>query len=320
MKSFKSPLILMFTSKHGTHHFTIPSLFKPIFFYALVALGSGVFFLFVSILVLNHERNLLSQKQDLLSLEIKRSQRINERLNTEILTRMDAMSRVEDRMDRLEDFIGITKEGISKESEQMEFNLLNRIDTSAITSAQKAFIMKFIPNGFPVEGRHRISASFGNRIHPILHISHHHSGIDLATPLNTSVFATADGVVEDSGVGWNGGYGNLVKISHAFGFKTYYAHLNSILVRNGQFVKKGQLIARSGSSGVSTGPHLHYEVRFLNTPINPYNFLQWNMKNFDMIFQKERTLQWQSLLALINALMLQPREDPQLSSLKDLGS
>ena len=94
-----------------------------------------------------------------------------------------------------------------------------------------------------------------------------------------------------------------MKITHSFGFKTYYAHLNEVLIKVGSFVKKGQLIARTGNSGVSTGPHLHYEVRFLEKPIDPMNFARWDMKNFDSIFTKERSIAWQSLLATINNLM-----------------
>ncbi|WP_158654146.1 M23 family metallopeptidase, partial [Helicobacter ailurogastricus] len=113
------------------------------------------------------------------------------------------------------------------------------------------------------------------------------------------------------------GYGRLIKLYHPFGFKTYYAHLKKIVVKNGEFVKKGQLIAYSGSSGMSTGPHLHYEVRFMDKPINPMFFIEWNMKDFDFIFTQERNIAWQSLLTIINNLLTgQPPSSPKAQSLK----
>ncbi|BDQ26357.1 hypothetical protein ASB1_00330 [Helicobacter heilmannii] len=113
------------------------------------------------------------------------------------------------------------------------------------------------------------------------------------------------------------GYGRLLKLYHPFGFKTYYAHLKKIVVKNGEFVKKGQLVAYSGSSGMSTGPHLHYEVRFLTKPINPMYFIKWNMKDFDFIFTKERNIAWQSLLTIINNLLMdQPPSSPKAPSSK----
>ncbi|MFA4807633.1 peptidoglycan DD-metalloendopeptidase Csd1, partial [Helicobacter pylori] len=113
---------------------------------------------------------------------------------------------------------------------------------------------------------------------------------------------------------WNGGYGNLIKVFHPFGFKTYYAHLNKIVVKTGEFVKKGQLIGYSGNTGMSTGSHLHYEVRFLDQPINPMSFTKWNMKDFEEVFNKERSIRWQSLITIINRLM--QKQDQRLSSLK----
>ena len=133
--------------------------------------------------------------------------------------------------------------------------------------------------------------------------------------MNTPVYATADGVVDWASNNGNGGYGKLVKISHSFGFRTYYAHLNDIKVQRGQFVKKGQLVALTGSTGTSTGPHLHYEIRFLGQPIDPINFVKWDIQNFDLIFEKERRISWHSLLEIINNLMGRKQELPQLSQL-----
>ena len=110
-----------------------------------------------------------------------------------------------------------------------------------------------------------------------------HAGIDLSGPVGTPIYATADGIVSDAG--WNsGGYGNLVKIDHGRGIETRYGHLSKIVVRAGQRVKRGELIGRMGSTGRSTGSHLHYEVRIDGRAVNPIPF----MKSTDYLVAMQR--------------------------------
>lgn len=167
------------------------------------------------------------------------------------------------------------------------------------SNIQKDFL-RFIPNGMPLDFK-GVTSEFGNRLHPVFGSYKEHLGIDLRAKLGTPVFATADGFVEysdDSGTG----YGFLVIITHNFGFKTKYAHLyNQPIVALGQFVRKGDLIAYSGNTGLSTGPHLHYEVLFLERNLNPYNFLIWNTESFSNIFQNERRIPWQAIAAALSA-------------------
>ena len=100
-----------------------------------------------------------------------------------------------------------------------------------------------------------------------------HAGIELAGPYGTPIYATADGTVERAG--WNnGGYGNLIELDHGRGIETRYGHLSKVLISAGQQVKRGQLIAYMGSTGRSTGSHLHYEVRIDGKPVNPIPFMK----------------------------------------------
>jgi len=119
--------------------------------------------------------------------------------------------------------------------------------------------------------RGRISSPFGWRTHPILKSRRFHSGIDIAIPSGTPVQAADSGVVLISG--WNGGYGLFVAIDHGKGISTAYAHNSRLLVKEGDEVTKGQTIALSGSTGWSTGPHLHFEVRENGTLVNPLKYL-----------------------------------------------
>ena len=116
------------------------------------------------------------------------------------------------------------------------------------------------------------TSGFGVRSDPFRGSAAMHAGIDLAAPLGTPVYATADGFVDRAE--WAGGYGNLVEIDHGKGLQTRFGHLSRILVQPGQHVTRGMLIALMGSTGRSTGSHLHYEVRIDGRAVNPVPFLQ----------------------------------------------
>jgi murein DD-endopeptidase MepM/ murein hydrolase activator NlpD len=128
-----------------------------------------------------------------------------------------------------------------------------------------------IPSLKPVANA-SFTSGFGVRSDPFQGRAAMHGGIDLAGPLGTPIYATADGVVGRST--WAGGYGNLVEIDHGKGIQTRYGHLSKSLVAAGQRVKRGELIARMGSTGRSTGSHLHYEVRIDGKAVNPIPFMQ----------------------------------------------
>ena len=117
----------------------------------------------------------------------------------------------------------------------------------------------------------RLSSGFGLRLHPLLAEVRMHSGVDLAAPLGSPVFATDRGVI--SSAGWQGGYGLAVAIEHPSGLQTRYGHMSRLNVVAGQRVEMGQIVGFVGSTGLSTGPHLHYEVRFRGQAINPLSVM-----------------------------------------------
>ncbi len=120
----------------------------------------------------------------------------------------------------------------------------------------------------PIDGA-RLTSGFGKRTHPILGFSLMHKGVDFGAVTGTPIQAAGDGLVEMAS--WNGGYGNYVRIRHGNGYATAYAHMSRIGVKNGQRVRQGQVIGAVGTTGRSTGPHLHYEVLLQGKQINPMN-------------------------------------------------
>lgn len=125
------------------------------------------------------------------------------------------------------------------------------------------------PSIAPVQGF--VSSAFGYRVDPFSRKRKMHHGLDISAPTGTPVYVTANGTVAYAK--WYGGYGYTIKIDHGYGYSTIYAHLSKMLVRKGQELTRGQQIGKVGSSGKSTGPHLHYEVRYHNKPMNPVEFI-----------------------------------------------
>ncbi|HHG3381592.1 TPA: peptidoglycan DD-metalloendopeptidase family protein [Vibrio parahaemolyticus] len=202
----------------------------------------------------------------------------------------------------VESVLGLADEELSIDENNLALEA--RIDAAAIDSAVRATMFRLIPNDSPVTYQ-RISSSYGSRINPISGRRHVHTGIDLTCKRGEEILAPADGVVETVRPG-NKGYGNYLTLRHSFGFSSSFAHLNKFNVKSGQFVSKGDVIAQCGNSGNSTGPHLHYEVRFLGRTLNPQSLMEWTPENFNYVFEKEKMVKWGPLVQLIdNVVRLQ---------------
>lgn len=151
--------------------------------------------------------------------------------------------------------------------------------------SQRSDLVNSIPAIMPVANRDlkRMASGFGYRLDPFYHTFTFHGGMDFTAETGTEVYATGDGrVVKRQSDAW--GYGNHIIVNHGHGYTTVYAHLSRFAVNNGAKVKRGQLIGYVGSTGRSTGPHLHYEVRRNNNPLNPAFFYRNDLSDED--FQK----------------------------------
>lgn len=154
------------------------------------------------------------------------------------------------------------------------------LDDLQVLARDKEKFSTAIPAVWPIDRtklRNKIGA-FGYRMHPLYHRWKFHSGVDLPGHVGDPVYATGDGVViETERSRSRAGYGTQILLDHGFGYRTRYAHLNKLLVERGDSVKRGQIIGELGNTGASTAPHLHYEVLYMRSFVNPVNYFDKNM-------------------------------------------
>lgn len=279
--------MITITDLNGSRNFVLGDVIKRIALYIVlvfVLIGSlTTFYIRYLLETTNEARELMSDLQ-------RQNSMINEAKQASQLE----LERLEDKISELGEQYGVD---LNASLENATF--VQDIEKIMLSVAETKALFDGIPNGDPTGGKGRISDHYGYRTHPVLHHKQLHSGLDFAMPIGTPVYATANGVVLSAGI--QPGYGHMVEIRHNFGFGTRYGHLNGkYAVKQGDFVRKGDIIAYSGNSGLSTGPHLHYEIRFISKPLNPINFVNWKQENYKDIFQKEGQIQWQSLVKLLS--------------------
>ena len=196
-------------------------------------------------------------------------------------------------------FLDQTLQGLEKliggNPDQEELAVKDRVKLVQMSTLERQVMLQAIPSGRPVKLFQGVSSAYGWRKHPVTGERKFHRGIDYKGSKGDPVIVTADGVVEFAGYHKKSGFGNLIIIAHDNGFKTIYAHLNKVHVKTGQVLSKGEHIGNIGSTGLSSGDHLHYEVKFLARKLNPGPFIEWNIKNYQQIFKKIKGVPWGSL-------------------------
>ncbi|MEJ2765523.1 M23 family metallopeptidase [Photobacterium sp. MCCC 1A19761] len=264
----------------------------------LLMLGAGsysVYQLYLQNQAASHQLSQLSFRTQELIASLSEENAANQSLTQELEEKKYALKTLTQRVDDVETILGL------QSGDGEDVPLAQRVNSAAVSSAVRGTLFRLLPNGSPTPGI-RMSSGFGTRVHPVTGKRKYHRGLDFAANTGTPIYAPADGVIEAVRPSKKGS-GNFIKLNHSLGFATTYSHLSRFNVKRGQFVRKGELIAWSGNTGLSTGPHLHYEIRFLGRALNPRPFVQWTPDNFDTLFEKETTVQWASLLDMVNTIV-----------------
>jgi len=291
----KNRLIITVSDVNQTKSYNIHQIFTKVVLIisivAIILIGGSFWFI-----------NYLNKKMDKLKSAKEKEIKMLVQKEKDLLTKnkihsMQIKDKIKDieelssKLDEIEEIIGI-KNSIKSDP-------IKRATLAKMSSMEKMNLLEMIPSGSPLKST-IVTARFGYRIHPVTHKKQFHRGIDLRAKRKTKVHATADGVVRYVQSKNKGTFGRVIFISHNYGFETVYGHLSKTKVKIGDVVQKGDIIGLSGNSGRSTGPHLHYEVRYASMVLNPINFIRWNLKNYETIFTKQRRVKWDSLVNLIN--------------------
>lgn len=317
----KNRFIVTISDIHGSKQYSVHEIIKKIIFYTVLAsilIFVGTFF-YIQFLnkkvdTFRVETNTLKQKvvelksvSDTLKKENIQLDNLKGKLALLIEENTDKLTSMKEHLREVEDIIGIGPDINASFSERVHQakaheektkkilveNIQNEVKKEKVTAIQKALLVNSIPTGKPLDYK-RISSHFGYRIHPVTKKKSFHAGIDLPAKNGTAIYAPASGVVVFASK--KGAYGNFLLLAHSFGFKTAYGHLSRFAVKSGEYVSKGQKIAYVGSTGRSTGPHLHYEVRYLTKWLDPKKFMFANLDNINEISDKITKVDWTSIL------------------------
>ena len=187
-------------------------------------------------------------------------QRVLDRLDS--LPDNELVALVRDKLDRLDQMLYTQVKSFDYLVALVDSNTTRTAHTPAIQPVPEKYMRT-------------MASGYGIRRDPVYGTMKFHEGMDFSAPVGTPVYATADGTVRTSS--WQSGYGNMVEIDHGFNYTTRYAHLSKLIATPGRQVKRGDLIGLVGNTGKSTGPHLHYEVRYKGVPQNPVNYYFYDL-------------------------------------------
>ncbi|WP_406629724.1 peptidoglycan DD-metalloendopeptidase family protein [Ornithobacterium rhinotracheale] len=202
-------------------------------------------------------------------------------------------------VDRYADFSSLTYGELIKETSK-NLDIINKrlvvqsksLDEIVESAKKKDEMFRHLPAIQPIANKDlkHIASGYGMRLHPILKIGKMHWGVDFSATSGTPIYATGDGTVKQSGV--SGGYGNVVVIDHGYGYETVYGHMSRIKVQAGQAVKRGDVIGFVGSTGLSSGPHLHYEVHKNGERVDPIHFFNQEVSpdEFNELYKASRQM------------------------------
>jgi len=293
----------------GYKQFNLHKFVKKAIIYTIIFIFTMIFGSVATILYLNYNVKELEKKKEYIQHAYMDLKAQNSLLQKDMQSTKATLYQKKSELDELSNSLSEIEMMIGLKPVEKE-SLRERVSIAQLSSEERATLLQLIPNGSPIEYK-GITSKFGYRTHPTLHRREFHNGTDLKAKMKTPVYATADGIINWAGYHKRSGYGRLIIIEHIYGFRTYFGHLNRVVVKSGQFVQKGDLIAYTGNSGISNGPHLHYEIRFNQRALNPYYFIKWTQQHYNEIFQKEKKVPWQSLITAMSRIRIVPQMTKQ---------
>lgn len=280
----KDRLVITVSDVQNSRSYNVNKIIKKIVFWTVLGTVVVVSLSFFTISKLATNVSSLSKERDILAKK-------NNSYSNQIDAKVAQIKELGDELGKIEDIIGINVDDTT--------DLIQRATLAKLTSAQKSYMLETIPNNCPLK-ECITTSKFGWRTNPITKKRQYHKGIDLRAERRTPVHVTADGVVRYVQDKNEGAFGRVIIVSHNFGFESLYAHLRFTDVKIGDVVKKGQIIGKTGNSGRSNGPHLHYQISYASKLLNPRYFIDWDMKNYEKIFEKQRRVNWESLVRLVS--------------------
>ncbi len=300
----RNRLNIAVTDYTGTRHYSVTQVVGRIALTGLVIVVTAMFLSAVTIIIMRQDIETLEHRRDRVERLHRDLQIEAERLQGAIFEKESSLDSATSRLAALQ----LELEQVSDELAEIEVmiglrpdpdaDMRQRLDTASQTALEKSAMLQLVPSGSPTE-EPILNSGFGFRKHPLGGKRQFHGGVDLRAELGEPVYAAADGIVESANMDKKSGFGNLIVIAHFLGFKTLYGHLDSIEVAAGEFVEKGQVVGKTGATGRVSGPHLHYEVRYLRKRLDPVPFIEWGMETYDTLFESEERVPWDSLAKAI---------------------
>lgn len=292
----KNKFIITVSDIHGVKQYTLHQFIKTFVIWLIAAIVLVIAIGTLLLYSLSDKVDELNKLTESLQTTQKQLKVKNTDLQTNIIRKSETLESMNEQLEEIETIIGLEPDIDSTfydRANSAKDKTVKKIEASRITAAQLAILNRSIPTGYPITYK-RITDRFGYRIHPITKKRHLHSGVDMSAKIDTPIFAPADGVVVFAET--KGSYGKYMLIDHSFGFKTAYGHLHKFNVSSGDYIAKGDLIGYVGNSGRSTGPHLHYEIRYLHKWLNPDKFLTWSAQTYGDVIASEHNVNWGKLM------------------------
>lgn len=287
----RNRIFLSIIDEKSSKQFNFHKMAKKIILYGILGFCAFLIGVFCLMGFLMGEIHDISQIKSQMIESYRATYKQNQALRSQINAKSSELIEVSQKVEDLEEIIDFSKNKDSLSYEPI---------TKVLDPKERIFLLQIIPSGHPVEN-FRSTSSSKNRIHPLKGRYGVDSGIDYLIASGNPVVATADGIVELSRQNTSSrGYGRYVKIKHAYGFSSTYAHLSNLIVKKGDFIKKGQIIGYTGRSGASNGERLYYEVKFLEGHQDAKLFTQWSEDNFESILQSG--VNWNRLFWAIDDL------------------